>query len=246
MAPKGRDKHPTFRPIIQTFDRLAYTYGKPEGLEEVNRLRLAPFARAMEGLVLDVGCGAGTFINKYFDSSRHSLVSIDFSEQMIAMTRSAMMGHFNRGFSLVHGLAQELPFPNATFDACVCINTVHNMPRWEDVTAAISEMARVLKPGGKMLLEFRNILNPGRRRITKLFDTAALPQKAFSIDQIARELHNAGLEIQQRIPLFGEKPGKSASLDSAMSGIAGARAPRIAVLAVKSKPFETYLNDSDS
>jgi len=48
---------------------------------------------------------------------------------------------------------EDMPFKANTFDGCICVGSVIN---YCDAIAAISEMYRVLKPGGKIILEFEN------------------------------------------------------------------------------------------
>jgi len=240
-----RAQETKYRPIVDTFDRLACKYGGPVGLEEVNRIKLAPLVREQQGMILDVGCGTGTFIEKYLDARRHTVVSVDFSDEMLALTRKRMRRRFGRSVFLIKALAQSLPFADDTFDACVCVNTLHNMPHWADVSDAVAHMARVLRPGGAMLLEFRNIRNPIRRKITNLYDHEHLPQKAFKVEDMIHALHNSGLDVEQRIALYGENPNRNTIMDSAMSGLVGARAPRVALLARKAQPFDELLDGID-
>ena len=230
-----------FRPIVDTFDRLAYKYGGPVGLEEVNRLKLAPLVREQRGRILDVGCGTGTFIEKYIDARRHTVVTVDFSDEMLALTRKRMRRRFGKSVFLVKCLAQELPFADAAFDACVCVNTLHNMPQWADVADAVAAMGRVLRPGGAMLVEFRNIRNPSRKKISSLYDHDHLPQKAFKVEDMIHLLHNAGLEVEMRMALYGENPNRNAFMDNAMGSLVGARAPRVALLARKAQDFHDLL-----
>lgn len=221
------------RPIVETFDRLASRYGGPVGLEEVNRIRLAPLVREQQGLILDVGCGAGTFIEKYLDPRRHTVVSVDFSSEMLAITRTRLRRRIGQCVHLVKAMAQDLPFADAAFHACVCVNTLHNMPCWDDVAAAVSELARVLRPGGALLIEFRNSRNPGRRKISNLYDHTHLPQKSFKAEEMAGLLQSGGLAVEQRIALYGENPHRAGFTDTAMSNLVGARAPRLAMIAWK-------------
>ena len=244
MGDKRRKKQRKYVEIVETFDRLADKYGFPQGMEEVNRRKLAPLVRDMSGPVLDVGCGTGTFIEKYLDPARHTVVSADFSANMLGHTRRLLKGQFNKCLFLTQALAQELPFRDGLFQGCVCVNTLHNMPGWEDVERAVSEMARVLRPGGRLLIEFRNRLNPTRRRISALYDYDHLPQKAFATEDVLQLLHNTGLTLEQKLPLFGDNPDKPSVADAAMAGLIGARAPRIAMLAVKSHSFDSMLKNA--
>lgn len=240
-----KNKSRKYTRIVDTFDRLAGSYGGPEGLEEVNRIKLAAWARKLEGRLLDVGCGSGTFIEKYFKPEKQFLVSADFSENMILAARLRLVHLFGDEVRFVQSLAQALPLPDEAFDACLCINTLHNMPQWEDVERAVAEMARVLRRGGTMILEFRNLENPVRRRITQLYDWPHLPQKAFTFAQMKKLLNNLGITIEQKIHLFGERPGKGRVWEPATGGLIGHRAPRIGIIARKSPGFKSFIEDEN-
>jgi ubiquinone/menaquinone biosynthesis C-methylase UbiE len=64
----------------------------------------------------------------------------------IARGRSTMLG---RRAALLQGDAHELPFDNASFDTVVCTFRLCAIP---DHTRAITEMTRVLRPGGRLIL----------------------------------------------------------------------------------------------
>ncbi|MBQ0925797.1 MULTISPECIES: class I SAM-dependent methyltransferase [Pseudonocardiaceae] len=98
------------------------------------------------GDVLDVAVGTGLNLAFYPDAVR--LTGIDFSPAMleIARTRAAELGH---EIDLREGDAQALPFPDASFDTVVCTLGLCGFP---DERAAITEMHRVLRPDGTLLL----------------------------------------------------------------------------------------------
>jgi len=54
---------------------------------------------------------------------------------------------------LLLGDAKRLPLPDASFDACLCINALHHMP---DAAGSIAEMSRVIKPAGRIVFNFTN------------------------------------------------------------------------------------------
>jgi ubiquinone/menaquinone biosynthesis C-methylase UbiE len=72
-------------------------------------------------------------------------VAFDLSERMLDVVakESARRGHAN--ISTVRGMAESLPFPDGTFDLVVTRYSAHH---WSDVPRAVTEMRRVLKPGG--------------------------------------------------------------------------------------------------
>jgi ubiquinone/menaquinone biosynthesis C-methylase UbiE len=98
------------------------------------------------GNVLEVAVGTGLNFDEYPPDVR--LTGIDLSEPMleIARTRASELG---REVELRQGDAHALPFGDATFDTIVCTFGLCAIP---DIDAALDEMTRVLKPGGRLIL----------------------------------------------------------------------------------------------
>lgn len=99
-----------------------------------------------QGDVLEVAVGTGLNLPYYRDGQ--SLVGIDLSTAMldIARRRAREVG---REVVLREGDAHQLPFDDASFDAVVCTYSLCNVP---DTDRALSEMHRVLRPGGRLVL----------------------------------------------------------------------------------------------
>lgn len=239
-----------YLPIHTTFERLASSYGLSSGMEEVNRGRLAPIVSEWEGRLLDVGAGTGAFISKYLDPAKHEVHVVDFSVNMLKETEKRLGPEIGRSVFPVNSIAQALPFQRDSFDAAVSVNTLHNMPSMEDVRQALAEMARVLRPRGVILVEFRNWNNQQRRRVCELYDTVDLPQKAYTVEAIGKELEQLGFEIKKWIGLWGDHLPENV-VDEAIERVKMSfdrrkvtRAPRFAVLAEKSPGFRTILKDA--
>lgn len=98
------------------------------------------------GEVLEVAIGTGRNLPAYPGTAR--LTGIDWSPAMldIAQRRAAEL---RRPVRLMAGDAQDLPFPDASFD---CVVSTFSMCAIPDDRRAIGEMARVLRPGGRLLL----------------------------------------------------------------------------------------------
>jgi ubiquinone/menaquinone biosynthesis C-methylase UbiE len=98
------------------------------------------------GNVLEVAVGTGLNLEAYPDDI--TLTGIDWSEAMldIARDRSSQLG---RTATLQQADAHELPFDDASFDTVVCTFGLCAIP---DHTRAITEMSRVLRPGGRLIL----------------------------------------------------------------------------------------------
>lgn len=100
-------------------------------------------------VVLDYCCGDGD--NAITMAKTHQAaraVGIDISDVSIenARRRAGEAGLADRTQFFV-GDAEKTPFPDATFDIVLCSGVLHHL----DVTAAFPELARILKPGGKVL-----------------------------------------------------------------------------------------------
>jgi SAM-dependent methyltransferase len=96
-------------------------------------------------LVLDVGCGTGRWLRRYSERGLQP-VGVDATEGMLQ--RAAASG---LKCPLVIGLAQSLPFDDAAFDLVSAVTVIQHIPHTYQADA-LKEMARVLRPGGHLLL----------------------------------------------------------------------------------------------
>ncbi|HYB39617.1 MAG TPA: methyltransferase domain-containing protein [Mycobacterium sp.] len=98
------------------------------------------------GIALDVGCGPGSVTASLARAvgSDGLVLGVDISESMLARAVRAESGP-QIGF--LRADAQRLPLRNETVDAIVCIAVLQLVP---DPVAALAEMARVLRPGGRL------------------------------------------------------------------------------------------------
>ncbi|OBI64023.1 class I SAM-dependent methyltransferase [Mycobacterium sp. E796] len=109
---------------------------------------LAVAAIPSPGSVLDVGCGTGhllrTLARRYPDARQ--LCGIDAAPQMIA-TASAFDDDTRLSFAV--GVAEDLDYPDGSFDLVV---STTSFDHWTDQQAGLAECARVLRPGGYLVL----------------------------------------------------------------------------------------------
>jgi ubiquinone/menaquinone biosynthesis C-methylase UbiE len=104
---------------------------------------------------LDVGCGTA-FLGLQLAGLGHRVVGVDCSEAMLALARAkASQAGLAIDFRLAD--AEQLPFPPASFDLIVERHVLWTLP---DPAAALTNWARVLRPGGRLVL----IELAGRRR----------------------------------------------------------------------------------
>jgi ubiquinone/menaquinone biosynthesis C-methylase UbiE len=101
--------------------------------------------------ILDVGCGPGALIHALAEHTPDGLVAgIDTSPVMLhqASRRNAQLIQ-QRRVQLQRASALALPFADATFDIAISANSVQ---LWPDQLAGVTEMRRVLKPGGQIAI----------------------------------------------------------------------------------------------
>lgn len=101
--------------------------------------------------ILDVGCGTGTLLTMLSrDSAAQTLVGLDYSPNMIrgVVDKTRELGLEGR-VQAVCGDSERLPFAEGAFDVVTCCNSFHHYP---NQAAAIAGFARVLRPGGILIL----------------------------------------------------------------------------------------------
>ncbi len=97
-----------------------------------------------EAHVLDLGCGAG---HVSFAVAPHvrSVVACDLSPEMLDVVARAATARDCTNLTTKQGIAERLPFADATFDYVLSRYSAHH---WGDFAAGLREVARVLRPGG--------------------------------------------------------------------------------------------------
>jgi ubiquinone/menaquinone biosynthesis C-methylase UbiE len=99
-----------------------------------------------EGRVLEVAVGTG--LNLPFYDAGSTVVGVDLSPEMLAIARQRAL-ETDRDVDLREGDAHDLDFEDGSFDSVVSTFSLCNIP---DTDQALSEMHRVLRPGGKLIL----------------------------------------------------------------------------------------------
>jgi arsenite methyltransferase len=99
--------------------------------------------------VLDLGCGAGldVFIAAQFVGPEGRVAGVDLSPEMLAV---ADAGRIEAGVSQIEfreAAVEALPYPDASFDVAMSNGVLNLIP---DKPAALREVCRVLKPGGRL------------------------------------------------------------------------------------------------
>ncbi len=132
----------------ETSKRLDRAYNAPE---IVRRRALARGALGSQSghRILDVGCGPGYYVTELLAEvgPTGSVVGLDSSSDMLAIARNRASGSVNAEF--LEGHATALPGDDGEFDGVISVQVLEYV---DDTRAALAEMFRVLRPGGRVVV----------------------------------------------------------------------------------------------
>lgn len=180
--------------VRRQYDRAAGTYDRRwAGYVRGTLDLLAAHARiGPDERVLDVGCGTGTFAKRLVDRTpAQHVVGVDISAGMLAEARRKVGPAPNARF--VAARAEALPFEAGAFDVVVTASALHYAERPE---AAIAEAARVLRPGGRLVVLDWDRGRPQMALLNialRVFDPAH--SHTLSARELGEKLAEAGLEV---------------------------------------------------
>ena len=127
------------------YDDFASSYerGRDRGyhrmVDEIEASIVLPYAANQR--VLEVGCGTGLVLSRVAPVAK-SATGVDLSPRMLDAARA-------RGLDVREGSATDLPFPNESFDVVCSFKVLAHVP---DLRRALSEVSRVLAPGGTAII----------------------------------------------------------------------------------------------
>jgi ubiquinone/menaquinone biosynthesis C-methylase UbiE len=182
--------------VKNQYDRLADTYDLRWRNYILNTLT---FLRDWERVetqdkILDVACGTGEFERLLLEQNpTQQITGIDISDRMLNIAKEKYQNYPNLEFhqASVHSLS----FDSNSFDVVVSANAFHYFDRPQ---IALTEMKRVLKPSGKLVILDWNKDYPLCRIcdwILQVFDPAH--QQCYTQDELHQLLRAAGFEIHR-------------------------------------------------
>jgi ubiquinone/menaquinone biosynthesis C-methylase UbiE len=157
--------------------------------------------------VLDAGCGTGLLVQGMSSTigSQGRITGVDLSNDMLDVARNRCSKLDN--IELQQGSVTELDFADNSFDAASCIQTLLYV---DDVETALSELYRVLKPGGRIAIletDWRGVVlsspdNVMTRKILGAWDaTVSSPNLPVKLTPLLKKL-NFGAVKTTAIPIL--------------------------------------------
>lgn len=148
---------------------------------EVMVSRLGTVSR--DGLIIDVGCSSGYLLEDLRDAMRHArLVGVD-----LVMSGLRKASHNQTGAAVAQADVCDLPFADAVAEAVVSANLLEHVP---DDGAALREMYRILRPGGRAVLVVP--MGPGT---FDYYDRFLQHQRRYDKRELAAKVQSAGFIV---------------------------------------------------
>lgn len=147
------------------YNKISKGYSELHGEEQLAKARIiaSKLELSEEDTLLDVGCGNGSYLNLF----KCKVTGIDPSDKLIKQYRGR--------HKIILGKAENLPFPNNSFDVVISITAIHN---FDDIRKGLEEMKRV----GRSRFVFSVL-----KRSSKLQEIQSLIKELFGIDEIVEE-----------------------------------------------------------
>ena len=137
--------------------------------------------------VADLGCGPGHWA-AYLAGQGLDVRGLDLSPAFVAMARQA-----HPEVDVEVGSLSDLPFDDEALDGAACwFSLIHTSP--EAIDAVLDEVARVLVPGGRLLVGFK--ATEGEEAVA--YDHRVVTGYLWPVEQLVARLHDAGLEETHR------------------------------------------------
>ena len=196
--------------IQESYNQYAETYDDLDGGVVAEALgfpdQRRDLLREASGDVLECGVGTGLNLQFYNPSNLRSFTAIDLSSGMLTQAqRKATTLHLPPGaLQFSQADVAELPFPNNSFDSVI---DTFSMCVFPDPAAALQSMARVVRPGGKvLLLEHSRSTSPllGWYQDFTAAPVAALGKGCVWNQDIVKLVESAGLKIVRVEPHLGD------------------------------------------
>lgn len=200
------DKGSTVTKTLQdVYDGFAETYESNRGSFDISSLLDSFYASLSteEGHLLDLGCGAGEPVARFFIDNGWQVTGCDFSQQMIGLAKK-----FVPEMKAVHGDMTKLSFEAESFTAISATYSLFHISSKLHFSL-FEEIYRWLKPGGKILFTYATQDYTGSLEFdgVKMFLGERLYYSHKSPDALCSDLNEIGFALEQKATheIGGEK-----------------------------------------
>ena len=161
--------------------------------------------------VLEVGFGHGAAIARLAAAAKDGFVAgVDSSAEMLRMaSRLNREGIERKQVELRLGPAEQLPYPDGSFDKALAVHTLYF---WPDLLRPFAEMRRVLKPGGRFVVAARTDAAASRSfpesvyRFRDAAEIAAALGKTGFVDVRTYERQDGGAVLSLTVAIRASEP----------------------------------------
>ncbi len=195
LPPSGRgeaQRASRAREIREFFNHRAAHWDRTQDAATLERSRRLVLSLGIEpgSRVLDAGCGTGILLPGLLEAvgPQGKVYAMDVAEKMLEVASSKLQ---RANLEYVHADIAAAPFPDGSFDLVVCHNC---FPHVSDKRGAISEIFRLLRPGGRAVVshtEGREEVNARHLRMGGAVAGDLLPDEAT----MRRWFREAGFEV---------------------------------------------------
>jgi ubiquinone/menaquinone biosynthesis C-methylase UbiE len=202
-AASVRDSDEATLATVYAYDRASRWYDLQEWLPEklaMHGWRRGLWSRVPAGTLLEVGVGTGR--NLPFYAEGHAATAIDISPKMLAKAERKAK-QLQAGVDLRVMDAQQLDFPDASFDSAVATFVFCSVP---DPVLGLREVRRVIKPRGQLFL-IEHVLSKRQplRWIMERLNGVARTVNGANIDRdTVRNVETAGFAVLEVQDLWGD------------------------------------------
>ncbi len=131
------------------YDKFSRSYNRRRGRGYhalIDELEVQAVPRGPSLRILEAGCGTGLVMERVRREGSAHLFGIDLSAGMLAAARQ-------HGNNVAQASIIALPFRDESFDVAYSFKVLAHVP---DISGALAEMARIVRPGGTLVVEFYN------------------------------------------------------------------------------------------
>ena len=153
------------------------------GMRDIAALLLNAVALPPSGTLLDVGCGSGQTMQWFrLLNPRWRAIGLDVATEGLTAARAKRL-------EVVRASALEMPFPSRSVDLVTTLDVLQHVPLGGGDVRALSEIARVLKPGGHLFVR------TNAQAFPHTADDPVFNFHKYEVPELRRKLARAGFRV---------------------------------------------------